>query len=69
VIVIKSCDKSNDKSSEWVLTITLIAIIIAQDKSADEIGILAAILVQLGDTLTTIAAIREANNQNENTVF
>jgi hypothetical protein len=64
VIVINSCNKAKDFSDEWVLTITLVAILIADNKTPSEINIWGTTLTQLGDTLATIAAIREANSKD-----
>ncbi|QIB69739.1 hypothetical protein Ami103574_10580 [Aminipila butyrica] len=48
-------------SCQVTVFITAVANIIAEDKSADELGLLAAMLTQLGDTLATIAVIKEAS--------
>jgi len=42
-------------SCEWATTVTALAVAIAKNKTADEINFLAALLIQLGDTLTTLA--------------
>lgn len=47
------------QSCEFVTAISALACCIAKDKSPDEIALLSSIFMQLGDTLTTIAA-REA---------
>lgn len=43
---------------ELVTLISTLACIIAQDKTDDELNLLAAIFTQLGDSLTTIVASR-----------
>ncbi len=43
-------------SCEWAAAVTAIAIAIAQDKSAEEIGFMALLFSQLGDTLAVMAA-------------
>lgn len=50
------------KNCEFVSLISLLACSIAQDKSPDELGILAAFFTQLGDTLATIAILDENTN-------
>lgn len=47
------------QSCELILSISTLACCIAQDRSVDELSLLAAIFSQLGDSLATIAA-REA---------
>lgn len=47
------------QSCEFAMTITALACCIAEGKTADEIALISSILMQLGDTLSTIAA-REA---------
>lgn len=42
-------------------TISALASIIAKDRSDEEIGLLAAMFVQLGDSLAAILAIRACN--------
>lgn len=49
---------------EFVSLISFLACLIAKDKTEEEIGILSAFFVQLGDTLATIA-ILGVNNKNE----
>lgn len=48
-----------DSTDDIVLFITAIALALSRGKSTDEIRILAAIFVQLGETLETIAVKRE----------
>lgn len=43
---------------ELTASITAIANILSRDLGANEIGVLAAVFTQLGDTLSTIAAQR-----------
>ncbi len=45
------------KSCEFVTFISTLACTIAQNKSQDEVQLLAAFFTQLGDTLATIATI------------
>ncbi len=47
------------KSCELVTTISALACCIAQNKSAEELELIAAILTQLADTLATISAAEE----------
>jgi hypothetical protein len=42
-------------SGEWAAAITAIAFLIAKDKSPEELTFLAALLMQLSDTLATLA--------------
>lgn len=42
---------------EFVTFISVLACSIAKGKSQDELGLLSAFLVQLGDTLATISAL------------
>jgi hypothetical protein len=42
-------------SCEWAAVITALATWIAQGKTQEEIAFLAALFVQLGDTLTTLS--------------
>ena len=58
---------------ELAVLVNTLAIAIAQDKSIEELNILAAVLVQLGDTLITISVQRdniqaclEAKKDNDN---
>ena len=44
---------------ELVLLVSTLSISIAKDKTPEELLMLASILVQLGDTLVTIATARE----------
>ena len=44
---------------ELAVLVNTLAIAIAQDKSIEELNILAAVLVQLGDTLITISVQRD----------
>ncbi|MDY5485021.1 MAG: DUF6774 domain-containing protein [Clostridium sp.] len=44
------------QSCELAATVTALACSLAKDKSAEEIALLSSIFMQLGDTLTTIAA-------------
>lgn len=48
-----------DSADDIILFITAIALALSRGKSTDEIRILAAIFVQLGETLETIAVKRE----------
>lgn len=43
-------------SCEWAAAVSALAVAIAKDRSAEELGFLALLFVQLGDTLATIAA-------------
>lgn len=43
-------------NGELAAAITTLAVVLAKDKSTNEIELLAAVLTQLGDTLATIAA-------------
>lgn len=52
VIILNSC--------ELVQLISAIACIIAKDKTSDELALLSAFFTQLGDTLTTIAAVNDS---------
>ena len=54
------------KSLELTSAITAIANIIACGRTADEIALLSVILVQLSDTLATIATVKEINESNTN---
>lgn len=55
------------KFSELAGIVTVIANAIASKLTSDEIALAAAVLVQLGDTLTTIAAQQIlCSNKNEN---
>ena len=45
-------------SCEFVTFISILACNIAKDKSSEELAILSAFFVQLGDTLATIATTR-----------
>lgn len=44
------------KSCEFAALISATACCIAEDKSTEEIALISSIFMQLGDTLTTIAA-------------
>lgn len=44
---------------EVAVTITAAACAMAQERNAEEIAMLAAIFVQLGDTLTTLALYKD----------
>lgn len=44
------------KSCDLAVSITALACCIAEDKSPEELALLSSIFMQLGDTLTTIAA-------------
>lgn len=60
----------NMNSTELVASITAVAVALSNIYFEDELSLLAAILTQLGDTLTTIGAQREllensTNNENE----
>lgn len=44
------------QSCELAAAVTALACSLAKDKSAEEIALLSSIFMQLGDTLTTIAA-------------
>jgi len=48
------------------VTISVLACAIADNKSSDEISLLAAIFTQLGDTLATIATQRDLDDCNNN---
>jgi len=50
-----------------VVTVSLLACIIAQDKTSDEISLLGAVFSQLGDTLETIAAQQELCSSERDT--
>ena len=50
-------------SCECVSLVSAIACVIAKDKSQDEIAVLATFFNQLGDTLSTIAAVENCNNK------
>lgn len=52
-----------DSSCEFVLFISILACTIAKDKTQKELNILSAFFTQLGDTLASISAIN--NNDNE----
>ncbi len=58
---------------ELAVLVNTLAIAIAQDKTIEQLGVLAAVFTQLGDTLATIAVQREnieacfeAKKDNEN---
>ena len=53
------------KSLNLTYTVTALANAIACAHSTDEVALLAAVLVQLGDTLTTIAAQRSICGDKE----
>lgn len=55
-------------SLELTSTITALASVIASGLTADEIGLIASIFVQLGDTLTTVAAYENLRADREGTV-
>lgn len=42
------------------VTISALAAAIADGRSSEELAVLAAVFTQLGDTLTTIASVRDA---------
>lgn len=44
------------KSCEFAMSITAIACCIAKDREAEEIALISSVFMQLGDTLSTIAA-------------
>lgn len=50
---------------ELVTLISTLACIISQDKTADEITLLAVIFTQLGDSLATIAATKSDCEQQK----
>jgi len=52
-------------SCEFIASITAISCAIAKDKTADEITLLSAIFVQVGDTLATIATHTEVCNTDK----
>lgn len=52
------------RSEEFVFTITSLAVAIAEDHTDDEILLLSAMFMQLGDTLATLSA---KNNMCKNT--
>lgn len=54
------------QSCELVTTISALACCIAKDKSPEEIALISSIFMQLGDSLTTIAA-QEALCASKNT--
>lgn len=56
----------NMRSTELVASITAVAVALSNIYSEDELSLLAAILTQLGDTLTTISAQRELLEDNDN---
>lgn len=43
--------------------VNALAVVISQDRTADEINTMAVLLVQLGDTLATIATLRGAGEE------
>lgn len=45
------------KNCEFVTFISVLACSIAKDKTSDELNLLSAFLVQLGDTLATLSAL------------
>lgn len=49
---------------ELVTLVSSLACLIAKDKSQEEITLLGAIFTQLGDSLATIAATQDNNNNN-----
>lgn len=51
---------------ELVTLVSTLACIISQDKTADEIALLATIFTQLGDSLVTIAITKEQNSKFKN---
>lgn len=48
------------------MTISALACAIAEGKSDSEINLLSAFFSQLGDSLETISAAKELNNENNN---
>lgn len=52
-------------SCQVTVFITAIANIIGEEKSVEEVTLLSAMLVQLGDTLATIAVIKEGMEAQE----
>ena len=45
------------KNCEFVTFVSVLACSIAKDKTSDELNLLSAFLVQLGDTLATLSAL------------
>ena len=54
------------KPLELTSAITALANILACGRTADEVALLSVILVQLSDTLATIATLKEINESSEN---
>ena len=54
------------KPLELTSAITALANILACGHTADEVALLSVILVQLSDTLATIATLKEINESSEN---
>lgn len=64
-----NCNNSNmcfcfSNPCEAVTAITALALSIAKGRDADEIGLLAAYFVQLGDVLATYAAVCAIQDEN-----
>ena len=51
---------------ELVTLVSTLACIISQDKTTDEIALLATVFTQLGDSLATITITREQNSKLKN---
>ena len=49
---------------EFVSLISFLACLIAKDRTEEEIGLLSAFFVQLGDTLATIAVLGVKNTED-----
>ncbi len=57
-------------TAQFVVMLSLVAASLAEGKTAEELAILSSILVQLGDTLATIAAAQALEpKQQSTTVF
>lgn len=52
-----------DSSCEFVLFISILACTIAENKTQNELDILAAFFTQLGDTLASISVLNDSDNQ------
>lgn len=55
------------KSCDYILSLSALACCLAEGKSSEEIALLSSVLVQLGDTLATIAAHEEFCESDEPT--
>ena len=56
---IHCCEVIRMKSCDYILSLSALACCLAEGKSSEEIALLSSVLVQLGDTLATIAAHEE----------